>query len=214
MYLINNMTEQSIKRATEIGTAFDTTKLKAHKHATSWKAGCLAVLIGLGIFAYLGFRGFMIISQWYDSNQVRFQSPVQFFNPVVIEKRKQIIKEIVKVENKPQTMAPAPKFATFRKFLTDKGASNRDWVLSYLKDKFSGDDLIAMDNIFKKESGYRTDAVNEIGAGGICQAYPMTKMGCDLDDLKCQVDWCISYVENRYKTPTQAYEFHQINNWF
>lgn len=89
------MTTSTTKKAESLIHSFEDTKEKAIKHATSWKAGCLGVLIGLGIFAYLGFRGFMIISGWYDNNRVRFQYPVEVRSPVIIEKRP-VIKEIIK----------------------------------------------------------------------------------------------------------------------
>ena len=119
------------------------------------------------------------------------------------------------------TPTPKPKAQTyyiksFPKYLTDQGAINRMNILAMAKEKYQGDDLISLDNIIKKESGYRPEALNEIGAGGICQAYPYTKMNCPLsqDGLNCQLDWCINYINNRYGSPTKAWNFHQVNNYF
>jgi len=116
------------------------------------------------------------------------------------------------------TPTPKPKatIQSFPKYLTDNGAKNRDKILALASAKYQGDDLVALDNIIKKESGYRPEALNEIGAGGICQAYPSSKMGCPLsqDGLNCQLDWCINYINNRYGSPSKAWNFHQQQNWF
>lgn len=104
----------------------------------------------------------------------------------------------------------------YPKYLTDEAFILRNKILNYLKDRLSKNELIAFDNIIKKESGYDPTIVNEIGAGGICQAYPHSKMNCELsyEDWQCQVDWCLNYIKNRYLTPIEAWEFHLINNWF
>jgi hypothetical protein len=104
----------------------------------------------------------------------------------------------------------------FTKFLTEKGAKNREWVLSYVSKYFQGDELVAFDNILKKEAGYREDAVNGIGACGMPQALPCSKMNCPLNEsgLECQVQWFIGYINRRYGSPSEAWRFHLINNWY
>ena len=108
------------------------------------------------------------------------------------------------------------KIESYPKLLNEKEYQLRLTILDYLKNKLSENELIAMDNIFKRESGYNPEAKNEIGAGGLCQAYPYTKMNCQLSfyDWKCQVDWCLKYIINRYKNPIEAWKFHLVNNWF
>ena len=98
----------------------------------------------------------------------------------------------------------------FRKFLTKQGAKNREQVLVWANNDYDEQNVIALDNIFKKEAGYRTDALNEIGAGGLPQAYPASKMGCPLSDegLRCQYEWAQKYIAQRYGTPVSAWEFH------
>jgi len=105
---------------------------------------------------------------------------------------------------------------SFPKYLTDQGAINRMNILTMARQEYQGDDLIAFDNIIKKESGYRPDAINEIGAGGIGQAYPASKMNCPLDQsgLECQYQWVKSYIKNRYGSPVKAWNFHQKENWY
>jgi hypothetical protein len=108
------------------------------------------------------------------------------------------------------------KVIPFPKFLNQREFELRNKVLTYVKDKLTENQIIAFDNIIKRESGYDPTAKNHIGAGGLCQAYPYEKMGCELkfEDWKCQVDWCLKYIENRYKNPIEAWKFHVVNNWF
>lgn len=104
----------------------------------------------------------------------------------------------------------------FKKFLTPEGETTREIVLAHLAKYYSGDELIAADNILKKEAGYRYDAVNEIGAGGMPQALPYSKMGCPLtkDGIICQAQWFIGYINRRYGSPTVAWNHHLQNNWY
>jgi hypothetical protein len=108
------------------------------------------------------------------------------------------------------------KITPFPKLLNQKEFELRNEILEYVKDKLTENQIIAFDNIIKKESGYNPASKNDIGAGGLCQAYPFEKMGCELksEDWKCQVNWCLKYIENRYKNPIEAWKFHLVNNWF
>lgn len=189
-----------------------------------------AIAIGIiagAIGAILMING---MNDFYSKHELYFRSPITIQNPVVYKTRQVSKAKHVKSANtmplKP-TLTPTPtstptpvakpKVSSFKKYLTDQGAANREWVLNYAKTHYSGDELIAFDNILKKEAGYRPDALNEIGAGGIAQAYPHTKMGCPLtqEGLQCQVDWFISYLENRYQgSPLIAWEWHLTHGWY
>lgn len=98
----------------------------------------------------------------------------------------------------------------YKKYLTEQGENTRQTVMRIAEQVYSGQDLIAFDNLIKAESGYRYDALNEIGAGGLGQALPYTKMGCQLteEDVPCQVIWMTNYIEQRYGTPSKAW-----NHW-
>lgn len=66
-----------------------------------------------------------------------------------------------------------------------------------------------------KESGLHNDSVNsESGACGLFQAYPCEKMGCELDDVECQLNWGETYITDRYGTPINAYKFWVSNGWY
>lgn len=114
----------------------------------------------------------------------------------------------------------------YKKYLTEQGAKTRQTVLKIAEQVYSGQDLVAFDNLIKAESGYRYDALNEIQAGGLGQALPYTKMGCELteEDIPCQVNWMMGYIDRRYHgSPTEAWLFwlsevpingKQVGHWY
>lgn len=66
-----------------------------------------------------------------------------------------------------------------------------------------------------KESGFHNTSVNSTsGACGLFQAYPCVKMGCELNDVDCQVEWGKDYIERRYGSVENAYKFHQQYGWY
>jgi len=147
------------------------------------------------------------------------QSPVLLQMPV--KKRQVIIKEKVIIITPTATPPPTPvktTLAPFKKFLTEENSKVREKVLTMIKQKYTGDEAIAFDNILKKEAGYNPTSVNEIGACGMGQALPCEKMNCPLDysdeAIKCQFEWVTQYIKNRYETPALAWKFHLVNNWY
>ncbi|MCX7911146.1 MAG: hypothetical protein N2505_06180 [Endomicrobia bacterium] len=146
-----------------------------------------------------------------------------FQSPVVIKKRI-IEKPVIKNKTSSSTNIKKPlnndglkkktTITSYPKYLSSESFELRSKVLSYIN--LQEEEKIAFDNIIKKESGYDPTSLNEIGAGGLCQAYPYTKMNCKLswEDWRCQVDWCIKYIRNRYKNSIDAWNFHLVNNWF
>lgn len=68
--------------------------------------------------------------------------------------------------------------------------------------------------IYRKESGCRTNAINEIGACGIGQALPCSKMPCSLSDYDCQNDFFTKYAMKRYGSWQGAYNFWLSHKWW
>lgn len=88
--------------------------------------------------------------------------------------------------------APEPSGAVF----TGSGDKYLDWIIS-------------------KESGGNKYAINaSSGACGLFQALPCSKLGCDLSDLECQLDWGRNYVNSRYGSAYNAYLFWLKNHWY
>lgn len=83
-----------------------------------------------------------------------------------------------------------------------------------IKEKFGeyGQEAI---ELYSRESGLNHKAVNpSSGACGLVQALPCSKMGCELEDLDCQLEWGYKYIKNRYGNAKKALEFHDQNNWY
>ena len=68
--------------------------------------------------------------------------------------------------------------------------------------------------IYQHESGNRPDAVNEIGACGLGQALPCSKMPCTLQDYVCQDEYFTGYMQSRYGTWENAYQFWVSHRWW
>lgn len=147
------------------------------------------------------------------------QSPI-VFRSLWVRRVKEIKKTPPSIKKPVILPSPTPvkqSLVPFPKYLTDNGAKNREKALAYLSKYYTGDELTAADNILKKEAGYRTDAVNEIGACGIVQANPCSKLNCPLNDsgLECQLQFFVGYINTHgYGTPLVAWNFHLKNNWY
>ncbi|MGE5285855.1 MAG: lytic transglycosylase domain-containing protein [Micromonosporaceae bacterium] len=72
-----------------------------------------------------------------------------------------------------------------------------------------------LDNLWSRESGWRTTAENPSGAYGIPQALPGSKMasaGADWQtNDKTQIKWGLGYIKDRYSTPCGAWAYWQAN---
>jgi hypothetical protein len=68
--------------------------------------------------------------------------------------------------------------------------------------------------IYQHESGCRTDAVNPIGACGLGQALPCSKMGCSLSDWACQDTFFTNYANATYGGWAGAYAFWLAHSWW
>lgn len=68
--------------------------------------------------------------------------------------------------------------------------------------------------IYMHESGCRTNAINEIGACGIGQALPCSKMPCSLSDYACQNSFFTQYVNERYGGWAGAYSWWLGHSWY
>jgi len=75
-----------------------------------------------------------------------------------------------------------------------------------------------MAQIYMRESGCRTTAMNPSGAYGLCQSLPAIKMasfGADyLTSWSTQNAWCIDYANHRYGSPAQAWAFWCLHSWW
>jgi len=72
-----------------------------------------------------------------------------------------------------------------------------------------------VDFIIQKESSWKIGAINKSsGACGLGQALPCSKMKCGLSDGKCQVEWTLKYILNRYGSTKNAKAHWLSHNWY
>lgn len=82
-----------------------------------------------------------------------------------------------------------------------------------------GNEWAYFNDLIVRESGWRSNVKNpKSSAYGLCQTM-MSLHGKDLvSDFRtnpyAQIDWCVKYTRERYKTPTRAIQFHNANNYF
>lgn len=76
-----------------------------------------------------------------------------------------------------------------------------------------GDNFYA-NYIYMHESGCNTGAVNPIGACGIGQALPCSKMGCSLADYACQNNYFTGYATSTYGGWAGAYNHWLEYSWW
>jgi hypothetical protein len=105
------------------------------------------------------------------------------------------------VEQKPQITAIS---LTKQEIMTAAGIPESEWA--------------AVDYIVSHESSWRYTAVNSIGATGLCQALPGSKMSSAGEDYLTnpvtQLKWCTNYAQTRYGGWWSAYNFWQKNRWW
>lgn len=97
----------------------------------------------------------------------------------------------------------AKRYAKKRVF--DRGWNEKEWK--------------CLEILWTRESTWRWNAYNlSSGAYGIPQALPGSKMANIADDWmtnqNTQIEWGLSYITSRYKTPCKAWEFWQKSNWY
>ncbi|SFC77994.1 transglycosylase SLT domain-containing protein [Streptomyces aidingensis] len=75
------------------------------------------------------------------------------------------------------------------------------------------------DKIVEHESGWDHTATNpSSGAYGLVQALPASKMDSAGSDWRTnpetQIEWGLDYMNERYGSPCEAWDFWQANNWY
>jgi len=115
------------------------------------------------------------------------------------------------------TPAPKPlvKVAYTREYTYEKHANKPyyDEIIAELRMRYVNWQDAA--ELVAKESGFNPFAINPTsGSCGLAQSLPCAKMGCELSDINCQLDWQWNYIANRYGTITNALAFHQLKGWY
>jgi hypothetical protein len=96
----------------------------------------------------------------------------------------------------------------------------RDIAMTMLADYgWSSDQFSCLDSLYAHESGWNASAANPYsGAYGIPQALPGDKMASAGSDWqtnpRTQIEWGLSYIQDRYGSPCGAWSFWEGNNFY
>jgi hypothetical protein len=95
---------------------------------------------------------------------------------------------------------------------------------SYAQFQLKPDEWICLDELWERESGWRTHRTPHLranrssGAYGIPQSLPASKMATAGYDYRwnpiTQVKWGLSYIKERYGSACKALEHHDKKNWY
>lgn len=99
------------------------------------------------------------------------------------------------------------------------GVTSPEENKEYARSILSPADFTCLNFIAQKESNWSTTATNpSSGAYGVAQSLPATKMASAGADYrtngKTQVNWMISYLNERYGSPCGGKAFWDINHWY
>ncbi|QSB05870.1 hypothetical protein [Natronoglycomyces albus] len=83
---------------------------------------------------------------------------------------------------------------------------------------FDLEQFACLEKLWTKESGWNHLAENSIGAYGIPQSLPGSKMESEGSDWRTnavtQIRWGLGYIQGRYGQPCAAWAHSQANNWY
>ena len=83
---------------------------------------------------------------------------------------------------------------------------------------WTGEQWTCLNNLWTRESGWRTTAAGYSGAYGIPQALPGSKMASAGSDWRTnpatQIEWGLNYISGRYGTPCGAWRAFQTKGWY
>jgi resuscitation-promoting factor RpfB len=83
---------------------------------------------------------------------------------------------------------------------------------------WTGEQWTCLNNLWTKESGWRTTAQGYTGAYGIPQALPGSKMASAGADWRTnpatQIEWGLNYIGGRYGTPCGAWNAFLSKGWY
>ena len=96
--------------------------------------------------------------------------------------------------------------------------AHKQYAYSKVLEVWSEDEWREFDILIQKESNWRSNAQNpNSSAYGYGQFLNSTwkLVGCTkTSDPDIQIDCTIKYIKNTYGTPTQALNFHYVNNYY
>jgi hypothetical protein len=142
-------------------------------------------------------------------------SPKGFVELAHINRQEPEPEEFIQVESLPKVPEKKKVEAVQTAKTQPPTGSHQDWMIAA---GISSSDFGYVDYIVSHESSWRHLAVNSIGATGLCQALPGSKMATAGQDWQTnpvtQLKWCDSYAKSRYGGWAKAYSFWQSSKWW
>jgi len=130
-------------------------------------------------------------------------------------------RELARAERRAQIRASERRASRARTSVSTSNVSYgspRAIARDMLAKRGQSDQFGCLDNLWTRESGWRTTASNPSGAYGIPQALPGSKMASAGDDWRTnpatQIRWGLGYIDGRYGTPCNAWAHFQSRGWY
>ena len=132
---------------------------------------------------------------------------------VKVEKQKEEptneeVKEQPQEQHKEEPKAETHNYTSYS--VAEEQSYAHELVLSY---GWSEEDFNSLVNLWNRESGWNPNASNG-SCYGIPQSCPYSKMGSNYTDWRVQINWGLNYIQNRYGTPTEAWNHFQNKGWY
>lgn len=130
------------------------------------------------------------------------------------EELKKLQEEKAKLEQELQARVEAKRIAAVRLQEAAQAALGAKPVYAATLSR-TGD--TALDSIIQHESGWNPYATNSIGACGLGQSLPCSKVlnACgSLANVACQIQWVRDYCISRYGSTASAWAFWQLYRWY
>ncbi|WP_295013936.1 hypothetical protein [uncultured Microbacterium sp.] len=143
-----------------------------------------------------------------------------------VERRYRIGQEVAEQEREEKAREDAAAAAAAGSSGTDGGGANVDpaGAQAYARGQlgsygWADDQFGCLYRLWMQESSWRADALNpDSGAYGIPQALPATKLASAGPDWRTngntQIDWGLSYIQDRYGSPCGAWSHEVAHNWY
>lgn len=160
----------------------------------------------------------MAVNSFFNSYYFEFRTPVIFQQPILIHERNadlvSPLPEELSLQVQAEEPTPTPEPQVVLSAKAQGCVENYPEVAEKLKTAFGPEASTAIELVCR-ESSLNPKAVNKSsGAAGLFQAYPASKLGCELSDVDCQIEWGKNYIKQRYGTAEAALLFHDKKGWY
>jgi resuscitation-promoting factor RpfB len=142
------------------------------------------------------------------------KSTSQFKPPQLTATLPEDTQQAAVAENKPKHNSPVPTAGE-----AGKNAALGKQMAEAAPYNWHGEQWIALNNLWTRESGWITTAQNpSSGAYGIPQSLPASKMASAGKDYKSdprtQIDWGLEYIRSTYGDPVHAWMHELSHGWY